>query len=85
MSPYYIDDRTGLAGRGSCIVFDKKTGVIGKALSTKSKIDPAFGRTIEEIRDHGFKPDQQLHVSRFDLAHEDSFHTVQDGALHGVS
>ncbi len=84
LSQYYTDDRRDVGIRGSRIVCDLKTGVIGKALSTKSKLDPKFAETVEHIRDTGFKPDHLRHVSEFDLSHDDSFHTVTPAEVNGT-
>jgi len=85
LSQYYTDDRTDLKVRGSCIKCDIKTGTVGQAQSTKSKLDPKFTATIEHLRDVGFKPDHLHHVREFDLTHADSFHTVTPEEVNGLA
>jgi NitT/TauT family transport system ATP-binding protein len=75
LSQYYTDDRTNIVVRGSRIVCDLAVGEKGHANSTQVKLDPLFARTIEHIRDMGFKPDHLHHVREFDLTHSDSFKT----------
>ncbi len=75
LSQYYTDDRTDIRVRGSRIVCDLAVGEKGHANSTQAKLDPRFARTVEHIRDMGFKPDHLHHVREFDLTHSDSFMT----------
>lgn len=85
LSQYYTDDRTDISTRGARIVCDIEVGKRGQAASTKSKLDQKFRETIEHIRDRGFKPDHRYHVSQFDLSHSDSFHTVNEEEVNGIS
>jgi NitT/TauT family transport system ATP-binding protein len=84
LSQYYTDDRKDSTVRGSCIVCDIPVGKKGQAASTKSKLDPRFTEMIERIRDSGFQPDHRSHVSKFDLCHPDSFHTVTSEEVNGA-
>lgn len=80
LSQYYTDGR-GDIERGSRIVCDRIVGQIGAAASTKSKLDPKFTETIEEIRTFVTKPDHSWHLEQFNLSHPDSFHTVSEREL----
>lgn len=80
LSQYYTDGR-GDIQRGSRIVCDLEVGKIGQAASTRSKLDPKFTETIEEVRKWMQQPDHKWHLEQFNLSHPDSFHTVNEQEL----
>ncbi len=76
LSQYYTEGTDTAEPRGSRIVCDIEVGQRGEPASSRSKLDPRFTATIEEVRRYVLKPDHLWHLNEFDLRHPDSFHTV---------
>lgn len=77
LSQYYSDDRgDGFEQRGARVVADYP--LARRASSTVVKELAEFGKLIQQIRQEGFDPDYQQHVSSFNLRHDDSFQTLTD-------
>jgi NitT/TauT family transport system ATP-binding protein len=77
ISQYYSDDREVGSSRGAKIVGDFHVG--REIWPTESKDTKEFRDKVEEIRRIGFDKTYLQHIDNFNLAHKDSFRTLNSG------